>query len=57
MDKLKFGDFIYKRRKELGLSQNDIAEFLSVSSSSVYKWEKGDRIPDLSLIVIISFTA
>ena len=50
IDAVFIGQFILKRRKELGLSQNDLAEFLNVSVSSVYKWEKGERTPELSII-------
>ena len=39
IDAVFIGQFILKRRKERGLSQNDLAEFLNVSVSSVYKWE------------------
>ena len=50
IDAVFIGQFILKRRKERGLSQNDLAEFLNVSVSSVYKWEKGERTPELSII-------
>lgn len=49
MEKVNLGEFIYQRRKSLGLSQKDIADFLAVSVSSVFKWEKNERLPDLSL--------
>lgn len=49
MEKVSLGVFIYNRRKELGLSLKDIADFLIVSPSTVYKWEKDERMPDLSL--------
>ena len=44
------GSFILERRKELGLSQKDIAEHLNVSIPTVYLWEKNERLPDLSLL-------
>lgn len=50
MTHLDFGNFIYQRRKELGLSQKDIADFLFVSIPTISKWEKGERLPDLSII-------
>ena len=40
MEKVNLGEFIYQRRKSLGLSQKDIADFLAVSVSSVFKWKK-----------------
>jgi len=44
------GSFIFNRRKELGLSQKDIAEYLNVSIPTVSLWEKNERLPDLSLL-------
>lgn len=45
-----FGNYISTRRKELGLSQKDVADFLSISISTVSKYENGISYPDLSLI-------
>ena len=44
------GNFILERRKELCLSQKDIAEHLNVSIPTVYLWEKNERLADLSLL-------
>lgn len=49
MEKMTLGLFISNRRKNLGLSQKEIADFLAVSIPTVSKWEKDERIPDLSL--------
>jgi len=43
------GKFIVERRKELGLSQKDLADFLNVSIPTISKWENDERIPDLSI--------
>ena len=45
-----FGNYISTRRKELGLSQKDLADFLSVSIPTISKYENGLLYPDLSLI-------
>lgn len=50
MNDLFLGSFILERRKELGLSQKDIADHLNVSIPTVYLWEKNERLPDLSLL-------
>ena len=50
MDSIQFGNFIVERRKELGISQGDLASFLNVSVPTVSKWENGSRLPDLTLI-------
>jgi len=54
MDAIEFGNFISKRRKEIGLSQKDVADFLGVSIPSVSKWESGERVPDLALIGLLA---
>ncbi len=41
---------IQERRKELGLTQEQVAEYLNVSIPAVSKWEKGTTSPDISLL-------
>lgn len=41
---------IRNRRKELGLTQGQIAEELGVSSPAVSKWESGTAYPDITLL-------
>lgn len=43
-------DLIVKRRKELGLTQQQLAEKLNVSDKVVSKWETGRSLPDTSLL-------
>ena len=44
---MKFSEEIKKRREELGLTQQDLAEKLFVSRQTVSRWENGSRCPDL----------
>ena len=44
---MKFSEEIKKRREELGLTQQDLAEKLFVSRQTVCRWENGSRCPDL----------
>ncbi len=44
------GKFITKKRKELNLTQKDLAEKLFVTESAVSKWERGISYPDITLI-------
>lgn len=46
----KIGLFIQSSRKELGLTQAEMAERLGVSPQSVSNWERGESIPDVSLL-------
>ena len=36
---------IKKRREELGLTQNDIAEYMGCSRNTIYRWETGKQNP------------
>ena len=40
------GNYIYKRRKRMGLTQEKLAERLGVSKSAVAKWETDGGLPD-----------
>ena len=50
MDAEKFGSFVQQRRKELGMTQNDLAEKLYVTSKAVSRWERGIGFPDIKLL-------
>ena len=40
-NKKTFGAYILKRRRELGMTQRELAERLYVTESAVSKWERG----------------
>lgn len=46
----KIGQFIQSCRKELGLTQAEVGERLNVSPQSVSNWERGESLPDVSLL-------
>jgi len=50
MDPQIFGAFIQERRKELGMTQNDLAEKLNVTPKAVSRWERGVGFPDIHLL-------
>ena len=47
------GRRIMKLREERGLSRNDLVDELGVEISTVFRWEKGTRLPDLVMLVRI----
>lgn len=47
---MKINQIIRQKRKELSLTQEQIAEFLGVSTPAVNKWEKGSTYPDITLL-------
>lgn len=50
MQTLKTGEIIYSLRKEKGVTQETLAEFLGVSTPAVSKWETGQSYPDITLL-------
>lgn len=51
--KKTFGEYICKRRKELGMTQREFADKLYVTESAVSKWERGMSYPDITLLLDI----
>jgi len=51
IDRAKFGAFISELRKEKGITQKELAEKLCISDKAISKWETGNSIPDVSLLV------
>ena len=49
MDNLKTGEVICKRRKELGLTQKQLAKSLNISFQAVSKWENNSAYPDIEM--------
>lgn len=50
MNKERFGTFIAENRKEMGLTQAQLAEKLHVTDKAVSKWERGLSYPDVTLL-------
>lgn len=51
---LKLGDSIRTHRKEMGLTQEHLAEALGVTVGAVHKWESGKTTPELTMLVQIA---
>lgn len=51
MNQKKIGDFLKQLRKDKGLTQEQLAEQFYVSSRTVSRWETGNNLPDLSILV------
>lgn len=49
MDQVKIGKFIASKRKEIGITQQQLADKLGVTDKSIGNWENGRNMPDLSL--------
>lgn len=54
MDQTKVGGFLKELRKEKGITQEQFAEALGVSGRTVSRWETGNNMPDISILVDIA---
>ena len=50
MNQEKIGKLIKKVRKDKGLTQQDLADLLNLSSKTISKWECGKGCPDISIL-------
>ena len=50
MDAEKFGAFLQARRRDLGMTQVELAEKLYVTAKAVSRWERGVGFPDIKLL-------
>ena len=51
IDQIKIGRFLKELRKEKELTQEQLAEKFGVSSRSVSRWENGNTMPELGILV------
>ena len=51
MDQVKTGQFIKAIRKEKNLTQREVAEKLNISEKTVSKWETGNGLPEVGLML------
>lgn len=51
MDQIKIGRFIAQRRRDLDLTQRQLADRLDISDKTVSKWECGNGFPEPSLLL------
>lgn len=51
LDQVKIGKFIASLRKEKGYTQRQLADILDISDKTISKWENGNGLPDISLMM------
>lgn len=54
VDRVHFGKRMAVLRRKAGLSQTDLAQKLGVTSQAVSKWECGNAVPDIDLLLELS---
>lgn len=51
MDQIKVGKFIAEMRKEKGITQKQLADQLGISDKTISKWECGNGMPEISMMI------
>lgn len=54
MDQIKIGEFLKRLRNEKELTQEQLAEKVGVSNRTVSRWETGNNLPDISILIQLS---
>ena len=54
MDQQKIGRFLKELRKEKSLTQEQLAEQFHISRRTVSRWETGNNLPDLDILIELS---
>ena len=54
MDMLKVGVYLKKLRNERNLTQEDVAEKFGVTRRTVSRWETGNNLPDIDILIELS---
>ena len=51
LNQIKTGEYIAEKRKEKNLTQQELADKLNISNKTVSKWETGNGLPEVSLMM------
>ena len=54
MNQEKIGGFLKELRKQKGLTQQQMAEKFNVSNRTISRWENGNNMPDLDILIQIA---
>lgn len=50
MNQKRIGDFVATLRKEKGITQQELGDYLGVTNKTVSRWETGKYMPDIAII-------
>ena len=54
MKELNIGNVLGERRRQKGVTQEEVADFVGVSKASVSKWETGQSYPDITVLPVLA---
>ncbi|WP_234121536.1 helix-turn-helix domain-containing protein [Clostridium hydrogenum] len=54
MDKISIGEIIFKLRKKKKITQEELGNYIGVSTAAVSKWESGNSYPDITFLPVLA---
>lgn len=54
MREINIAEVLTRKRKEKGMTQEEVSNFIGVSKASVSKWETGQSYPDITLLPLLA---
>jgi len=54
MNEINFATIITEKRRQKGITQEDLAEYVGITKASVSKWETGQSYPDITLLPLLA---
>jgi len=54
MKEINIGKVLVSKRKEKGITQDELANYMGVSKASVSKWETGQSYPDVTFLPVLA---
>ncbi|MCM2998564.1 helix-turn-helix domain-containing protein [Paenibacillus cellulositrophicus] len=54
MREINIAKVLARKRKEKGMTQEDVSNFIGVSKASVSKWETGQSYPDITMLPLLA---
>lgn len=53
-ENMNFSEILVKKRRSLGLSQDELAEKIQVSRQAISKWENGETLPEAAKLIMLA---
>ena len=54
MREINIAEVLARKRREKGMTQEDVSNFIGVSKASVSKWETGQSYPDITMLPLLA---
>lgn len=54
MKEINISAILVSKRKEKGITQDELAAYLGISKAAISKWETGQSYPDITLLPLLA---